>query len=203
MPTFTSTPPGSGTGRSTLSEGWHPGFLLAITDEVTPRTWKMVEKSPRFWRWHFAVWEVPTLIGRQDPEHQSAPSSQTFSPGGQYQASKAYVWTCELLGRQVQPGESVDLDPLMPLPCRIKIRRNGEYANIVDLEKWPDGGPFLTPEIRAQLTAVMTTPPASDPPPLPETQQRWAQQTQAPQPGMQTWGQAPQAAPSAPTRPAW
>jgi hypothetical protein len=157
--------------KSTLSEGWHPAFLLAITDEETPAAWKMAEQSPRMWRWHFAVWETPQTM-QQTPERQSAPTSQKFSPGGKFQPSKAYVWTCELLGRQIQPGERVNLDPSLPLPCRVKVRRNNEYANIIDLEKWPEGQAYLNEGMRASLKSLMedqaqpepwAQPPASQP----------------------------------------
>lgn len=186
MPEF-SYEPRTVNDKSALSEGWKPAFLLAITDEETPAKWQMAEKSPRMWRWHFAVWEVPTLIDRQGPEHQTAPSSKTFSPGGKYQPSKAYVWTCELLGRQIQPGERVSLDPLLPVPCRVKIRRKDEYANIVDLEKWPEGQALLTADVRANLltwwqqvqAGVQATPPATEAPPQPQ---------QAPPAGLTSWG---------------
>ena len=146
-----------------------------------------------------AVWESPDRIGQAIPEHQSAPSSQKFSPGGRYQAAKAYVWTCELLGRRIQAGERVSLDALMPLPCRVKITRRDklgnqqEYANITDLEKWPDGAARLTPDVRQNLLlwwaqiqngAVQVAPTASSiptpmaPPAVPPVQ-----------PGMQSWAQ--------------
>src|SRR5262245_31851053 len=117
--------------RSALSNGWHPAYLLAIEDEATPQGWKMFAQSPRMWRWHYAVWEVPGLIGRQAPEHQSAPSSQKFAPRGKNgnPASKAYTWTCALIGHVIMPGERVNLDALMPIPCRVKIERNNDYAN--------------------------------------------------------------------------
>ena len=122
----------------------------------------MYESSPRLWRWMFAVWETPPHVQGSVPELQSAPTSQKFSPGGRYSPSKAYTWTCTLLGRAVQAGESVSLDELMPLPCRLKIRRvNGqgqpiEFANIVDLEPWPDGQSQLTADLRQKLTTWFT-----------------------------------------------
>jgi hypothetical protein len=184
--------------RSALTDGWHPAYLLAITDEPTPETWQMYQQSPRLWRWHFAVWEIPTLIGRQAPEHQSAPSSQKFTPKGRQQASKAYAWTAALLGRQIPPGERVNLDPLMPLACRVKVSRKDDYANIVDLEAYPDGAALLTPEIRAMLAQMSrldepdTPPPAQTPAPTPPTP------SPAPQPGMQAWGSAPAQPPASP-----
>ena len=189
--------------KSALTEGWKPAFLLAISDEETPPQWQMAKQSPRMWRWHFSVWEVSTLIGRQAPEHQTAPSSKTFSPGGKFQPSKAYLWTKELLGRDIQSGERVSLDPLMPITCRVKIRRNNEYANIVDLERWPDGTAQLTPECRANLLlwwqqvqsgareAAEPAPPAPQP---------------APAAGLQSWGTQhghPAPAPVTPETKAW
>lgn len=157
MPNFTYQPR-SINDPSQLSEGWHPAFLLSIADEATPEQWSMYESSPRLWRWIFAVWETPQHVQATTPELQSAPTSQKFTPGGRYQPSKAYTWTCTLLGRAVQAGESVSLDELLPLPCRLKIRRtNGqgqpiEFANISDLEPWPDGTSLLTADLRQKLT---------------------------------------------------
>lgn len=141
-----------------LSEGWHPAFLLRIDDEETPEQWTMRESSPRMWKWLFAVWERPEHLQSSTPELQSAPTSQKFTPGGRYQPSKAYTWTCALLGRAVQAGESVSLDDRLPLPCRLKVRRTNsqgqpiEFANIIDLEAWPDGASLLTADVRQKLS---------------------------------------------------
>jgi hypothetical protein len=147
--------PRSYNDKSVLSDGWHPAFLLAITDEPTPEGWKMFAQSPRLWRWHFAVWSTPDAIATQAPEHQSAPSSQKFTPQGRQPASKAYEWTCYLLARQIAPGERVNLDPLLPLPCRVKVVRKDEYANIKDLEAWPEGASYLTTALRASLATLL------------------------------------------------
>jgi hypothetical protein len=194
--------------KSVLTEGWHPAYLLAITDEVTPQGWKMAEQSPRMWRWHFAVWEVPTLIDRQAPEHQTAPSSQKFTPKGKQRASKAYAWTVALLQRQVQPGERVNLDPLMPLPCRVKVERNNDYANIVDLEAWPEGTQYLTEAVKQGLHNVLHgTASPSMPSPSPSQQTVTPAPTQVPaqpQPGMQSWGNpAPTPQPATTGTPRW
>lgn len=183
--------------KSELSEGWHPGYLICISDEETPATWKMAAQSPRMWKWHFALWEMPSLINRQPPEHQSAPSSQKFTPRGTQPASKAYSWTAALLGRQIQPGERVNLDPMMPIPCRCKVERSRnrqEYVNVIDVEAWQEGTQYLTPEFRAELASIMQpkapTQPQNAYTPPPVTQQPTSQ---PPQPGMQSWGQpAPQ-----------
>ena len=191
--------------KSNLVDGWCPAFLLQITDEATPETWKMYQNSPRMWRWHVAVWPVLQAIGTQAPERQSAPSSQKFTPKGTQRASKAYTWTCELLGRQVQPGERVNLDPLLPLPCRVKIERNGEYANLVDMEKWPDGQQYLTPEFKAQLAAFLSSPPPPQAPPAAPAPQP-VQPAAAPvAPAMASWGKPATGTPqpgAAPTKPA-
>lgn len=203
--------------KSALSEGWKPAFLLAISEEDTPAQWQMAKQSPRMWRWHFSVWEVPTLIDRQSPEHQTAPSSKTFSPGGKYQPSKAYLWTKELLGRDIQPGERVSLDPLMPIPCRVKIRRKDDYANIVDLERWPEGTALLTDDCRAnlllwwqQVQAGAHSAPEDTPAPAPASAppQPWMTQTPPapPSPGLQSWGTQhgqPAPAPVTTGRTAW
>lgn len=203
MPEF-SYEPRTVNDKSALTEGWKPAFLYAIVDEETPAQWKMAEQSPRMWRWQFCVWEVQTLIGKQAPERQSAPTSQKFSPGGKFQPSKAFVWTCELLGRQIQPGERVNLDGLLPLPCRVKIRRNGEYANVVDLEKWPDGAQALTPEFKAQLQAFLaeTFTPETQPQPQPPYQPP-APTPAAPAPGMQSWNNPAPAQPATAGKAGW
>jgi hypothetical protein len=192
--------PRSTNDKSTLSTGWHPAFLIAIGDDAKPSTWRDVDIRPRIWRWHYVVWEVATLIGRQPPEHQTATSEQTFSPGGrQYGPSKAWRWTRDLLDREIQPSERVNLDVIArqnPIPCRIKVERNGDWANIKDLESartsWPEGATALTPEVRAYITQFLTeidNPQAPPPPPASSPQPQ-------PQPGMQSWGsQPPQPAP--------
>lgn len=162
MPTFRYEPKYRN-DKSALSEGWHPAYLLAITDEDKNPKWRNFETAPRIWRWHFAVWEVPTLIGRQDPEHQTAASEQVFSPGGNgFSPSKAYAWTRELLGRDIHPMEDIDMDGLAranPIPCRIKVVRSGEYVNVKDLEGATtsgfDGAHLLTPALRATLAAMV------------------------------------------------
>lgn len=172
MPNFSYTPR-SINDPSQLSEGWHPAYLLQIADEATPELWSMYESSPRLWRWLFAVWETPQHVQTTTPELQSAPTSQKFTPASRYSPSKAYTWTCALLGRAVQAGESVSLDDLFPLPCRLKIRRvNGqgqpiEFANIVDLEAWPDGGSLLTADVRQKLATWFTMKQQGTPAPAP------------------------------------
>jgi hypothetical protein len=195
--------------KSTLTDGWHPAYLLAISDEPTPESWKMYAASPRMWRWAFAVWPTPDAITQGPPERQSAPSSQKFTPKGRQPASKAYAWTSALLGnKQILPGESVNLDPLMPLPCRAKIERNGEYANIIDVEPWPDGTAYLTPELRAKLQTLLdqgSPPPTAASTQSPATTPAAAAYVPPPPPGMQSWGQpAPASTPAvSPDRPRW
>lgn len=199
MPQFTYQPR-SINDPSQLSEGWHPAFLLAIHDEETPEQWAMRESSPRMWRWVFAVWSSPETIAQQIPEMQSAPTSQKFTPASRYSPSKAYTWTCTLLGRAVQAGESVSLDDLLPLACRLKIRRvNGqgqpiEFANIVDLEAWPDGASQLTPDLRHRLTTWFAMKQAGTPVPAPAPVAA-PRPTPAPAPG--GWGQTATPMPAA------
>lgn len=162
MPSMSYTPK-SINDKSQLTDGWHPAFLLAITDEPTPEGWQMAKTSPRMWRWTFAVWASPDVIDTVAPERQSAPSSQSFTPKGKNPASKAYSWTRELLGRDILPGEVIDLDPFLPLSCRVKVARNGEYANIVDLEAWQH---MISPGMREALQGVLnrdgTAPPRQE-----------------------------------------
>lgn len=161
MPTF-AYEPRTVNDKSNLTPGYHPAFLLAIKDEEVPEGWEMKKKSPRMWRWCFAVFTSPEQVaagGR--PEHQSATSSQTFSPGGKFQPSKAYIWTCKIMGRKIESGESIDLDPMMPIPCLVMVsrtKRDGthvEYANIDGIEPWPEGPRFLTPGLRQSLAAFL------------------------------------------------
>ena len=195
MPTMTNAPKVFN-DQSLLTPGLHPAFLLAITDEATPEGWQMYEKSPRMWRWQFAVWDTPQTVTSDVPERQSAVSSQTFSPKGRQPASKAYAWTTALLGREIAVGESVDLDPLMPIPCMVSIERKNEYANIVGLFAWPEGAALLTPGLKDALAQFHQMPPTvqktvqAPPPPQPQGQP-------TPQPGRQTWGQG---APTPPKR---
>jgi hypothetical protein len=197
MPAFTYTPR-TVNDKSSLAPGYHPAFLLAIVDEEVPDGWQMKEKSPRMWRWQFAVFHAPEQIAQGGtPEHQSATSSQTFSPGGKFQPSKAYTWTCKLLGRKVEAGETIDLDPLLPLPCMVMVTRTKsdgtpiEYANLVALEPWPDGTALLMPTLRAQLAAFLETPVAASAQPVAPSPQPYA-----PQAAPTTWAQP------APTQPA-
>ena len=199
---FTSDP-------SQLSEGWKPAFLCLITDDPKPDGWQM--KGTRMWRWHFAVWNSPEVIPNQAPEHQSAPSSQTFSPGGKNPPSKAYLWTVQLLGRRPQPGEHINLDPLLPLPCRVKVsrmRNDGtpiDFANIKDLEAWHEGSRYLANGLKETLQALAQT--------WAQDSQQANQQTPSPttpphsvqvNPGMVGWGN-PQGhtATVQPAKPSW
>lgn len=188
---------------SSLSLGWHPAFLLAITDEATPDGWMMHATSPRMWRWWFAVWSEPTLIAQVAPERQSAVSSQKFTPKGRQPASKAYLWTCALLRKQIQPGERVNLDPLMPLPCRVKIERKEQYANIIDVEPWPEGQTLVTPDLTAKLLALVTPP--EEPPATHPVPAQTPPRPPVPQPAVQGWGGtvAPSASPSPGSKLAW
>jgi hypothetical protein len=195
MPEFVYEPR-STNDKSSLTAGWHPAFLICIGDDPKPPSWRDADIRPRIWRWHLVAWEVATLIGRQPPEHQTATSEQTFSPGGrQYGPSKAWRWTRDLLDREIQPSERVNLDLLArqtPIPCRIKVERNGDWANIKDIESaktsWPEGATALTPEVRvyiAQLVAEIDTQQAAQVAPAPPPQ---SPGRQGPPPGMQSWG---------------
>jgi hypothetical protein len=169
MPNFSYQPP-SINDPSQLSEGWHPAYLLAITDEATPEQWAMYQASPRLWRWWFAVWEHPSVL-HTTPECQTSPTSQKFSPGGKYQPSKAYLWTCKLLNRSFNAGESVNLDELMPMACKVWVKRTNsqgqpsEFANISELATWPEGAALLTPELRQKLSTWLAMKRQESPPP--------------------------------------
>ena len=123
------------------------------------------------WRWHFAVWETPHQV-QQEPEVQSGLTSTKFSPKGRYQASKAYLWACALLGRQIQAGETIDYDPLFPLPCRIKTTKEPgkDFVKVTDVESWPEGQQALAPIKDALLglrATILQQPPPVIPPAAP------------------------------------
>ena len=56
---------------------------------------------------HRAASPGTRLILSKVPEYQSAPTSKKFSPGGQYQPSKAWTWPKELIGHAPAPGEKM------------------------------------------------------------------------------------------------
>jgi hypothetical protein len=160
---------------SQLTEGVHPAFLMAITDEVTPPNWESAKKNPRIYRWHFAVLHNVETMGQYHPELQTAVSSQIFSGGKQ--PSKNYTWHCTLIGHEIQPEEEVDLDPMMPVPCQLFIGRHDktgkaiEYANIDKLYAWPDGYKVLTDATRQMLATWWRMKQAETPePPAPAAQ---------------------------------
>lgn len=212
MPVF-SYKPRTFNDPSSLPDGLHPAFCVAVTDEETPDDWAMKEKSPRMWRWYFAVWDNPNVINSALPELQSTVSSQTFSSGGKYQASKAFVFACSLLNRQIQRGEKINIDELLPLPCQLyttKRNKQGETVDgciIKDLTPWADGTQRLSPELKARLHAWWTakhapgngTDAGGEPNPIPPASQpQWAQPAQSTQPP-----QPPAAQPQSPATPNW
>lgn len=207
MPTMTYAPRALN-DKSALQDGWHPAYLMEITDEETPEGWKMKPNSPRLWRWRFLVWAKPADIPTLRPEFQNAVSSQAFSPGGGGKSvAKAYSWASELIGHKPQPGEAVNLDALMPCPCRVKMERsttNPDYSNIIDLENsedtWPEVAAYLANEaFKTQLLAFYAQGPEAPPDgsgtqrpaPPPPTQPPRAQAQTPPQPGMPVWGGIP------------
>ena len=194
--------------KSQLTPNWHPAYLLEIGVEEVPDGWEMKKKNSHMYRWKFCVWEGPHAVTSVAPEFQSVVSSPQFSPPGKYQASKAFVFTQKLLGRKIEPGEHVNLDPAMPLACQVLINRtdkNGapsEYANIMDVGAWPDGAALLTPELRQKLAAflAMKTGPANGQAqaPAPTPQPTYAQPAPTyapPAPAMATAAPAPMPTP--------
>ena len=187
--------------QSTLTPGWHPAFLCLITEDAIPEGWQMGANGAKtMWRWHFAVWETPAHCATHAPEHQSAVSSRTFSPGGKNPASKAFLWTEQLINRRPNPGERINLDPMMPLPCRIKVARRKndgteiEYARVLDLEAYPDGAQLLTEAFKAKLLALpwvanpQQAPAPTKPTPQAPAPQPAATGTPPVNPGMVGWG---------------
>jgi hypothetical protein len=191
---------------SNLSDGWHPAYLLHISEEATPGDWEMFKQSPTMYRWHFAAWETPTHL-TQEPEVQSGLTSTKFTPKSRYQASKAYTWACQLLGRTIASGESVDFDPLYPIPCRIKTSKDPgkDFIKITDVESWPEGQQPL-PAMKDALLSLRGTILQQPPPVIPPATAPAPAATPPPvpvpvTPGLQTWGSVQEQAP-VPTTPA-
>jgi hypothetical protein len=197
---------------SQLTAGRHPAFLIHVDEEPTPTDWQMAGKSPTMWRWYVAVWENPDRIGQVEPEIQTAITSATFTPKGKFPASTAYLWTQEMLQRQIPVGEEIDWDSLVPYPCTCKIERidGKDYVRVKDLEAWPDGQQYL-PSLRALLLQHKaaaqrasasaratraqngTVPPASPAPPADPSLRTWGSPASPPV----GWGSAPPPAPAA------
>lgn len=205
--------------KSSLKPGMHPACLLLVTEEPIPEGWAMRDRGQtHMYRWHFAIWDYETSIAGAVPEHQTAVSSKTFSPGGKNPASKAFVWTSKLLGRRPNQGERVNLDPLMPLPCLLEVDRmknDGapiDYARITDLKSWAEGDQFLTPPVRAKLQALMAEWAASSHAQLAEAQPAPVIRAAIPpvpptanatNPTMVGWGNPAGAVKPPPTAPSW
>lgn len=199
MPTFQ---PKTVNDPSNLTHGRHPAFLLAIMEELIPEGWESGKKDTHMFRWHLAIWEHPDHLTQYAPEQQSAISSRAFSPKGKFQASKAYVWACALLGREIPRGQGVDLEPLLPLACWADVERTpgNDYAKITALWGRPEGQSAIPPvvhQLRQQYVTVGTPAqaPANGqapaPQPLPPAQQ-------PPPPRPTTWG-----SPGPATQPGW
>jgi len=211
MPVFT---PKTVNDPSQLTHGRHPAFLLAIVEEAIPDGWEMGKKDTHMFRWHLAIWEHPDHVMQYAPEEQSAISSRAFSPKSKYQASKAYVWTCALLGREIPRGQGADLDPLLPLACWADIERTpgNDYAKITALWGRPEGQAQIPPvvhQLKAQYATGMPPAPAAAPPPPAPAQAAPAwQMPPPPQPGPAAHPAQrtapvgyPQPAPQAPAQP--
>jgi hypothetical protein len=211
--------------KTQLTEGRHPAFLCLITLEDIPTTWQSYNPDrgvTEQWRWHFAVWESDAQITTMAPEHQTTTSTKTFSPGGTKQASKTYVYVTEFLRRNPHPDERVDLDPLLPLPCTVRVMRHKkdgtfiEYANLEGLEKAPHLDAYRTPElcqrimnlewvknggVSTQQPLAHSTPPPSSPPPA--RGQNLVPSAPPTNPGMVGWANPAGAALPPPTKPTW
>lgn len=201
---------------SALPAGVYPAFLLHVSEEPVPDGWAMKEKSDIMWRWYWALWASTAVVGQAPPELQSGVSSCTFSPGGRYQASKAYVWVKHMEGREIAQGERYDPNAHVPLPCMLTISRHNkkgepmEHAIIKDLAPWREGATLLTPEFTAQLMAWWATkqhgnaemPPVEQAPtPLPPpVEQPWMHREP---PAAPVQAQTPPPAPPATARKGW
>ena len=111
---------------SKLEDGWHPAFLIHIAEQETPAEWQM--KTPTYWRWHFAIYDQKP---EGEFEKRDGISSASFSP-----KSKAFQWVKGMLGQKLDVGQSVDLAPMFPIPCRVKTEINEQgFLKILDLDK--------------------------------------------------------------------
>lgn len=175
-----------------LAEGLHPAFLVQVTDEVKPEGWKM--QTERMWRFNFAVWDNVHVIHQTPPELQTKTCSQTFSSGGKFQPSNAYVFMKAGLNRDIAPREKIDPNALVPLPVMLYVVRLDsqgkavDFAIIKDVRPWPEGNALLTPEFKAQVMAWW----ASKQPALEEARAAVAAQT----PAVPSMTPTPQAAPA-------
>lgn len=163
-----------------LAEGLHPAFLVQVTDEERPKDWKM--QTDRMWRFNFGVWDNVQVIHTTAPELQTKTCSQTFSSGGKFQASNAYVFMKAALNRDIPPREKIDPNALVPLPVMLYVVRQDsqgktvDFAIIKDVRPWEEGKALLTPEFTAQLMAWW----ASKQPALESAREAVAAQTPAP-----------------------
>lgn len=130
---------------SSLSHGWHPGYILRIVEEDKPSFFTQ-STNPKVWAWYCAIWQLNSQVETQEPEVQIAYCSPKFSPGGgtnkengqPIAPTKSYEWVTGLLGRPLAKGEQPDIPD--GFPCRVKIARQDgkDYVKIVDFEPWPE-----------------------------------------------------------------
>ena len=190
MPEMTYTPRSSGNfnDRSQLKDGWHPAVLMQITVEDTPPTWQMATRWQHHYLWHFLVWDRPEHMTQTRPEFQNVITSPAFSPGGAGRTvAKAYAFTKALLGHAPLPGETINLDSLMPIPCRVQVERsekNAEYINIVALDNtadFPQIAAVMTDDFKAHLlTFYQAGPDTTAQPPPATASPAWQQRAPAP-----------------------
>lgn len=150
---------------SKLTHGWHPGYLLNITEEPKPEAFTLSDHLT-IWRWNCAIWQTTNDVQLSEPEEQSGVSSPIFAPAGvKNPASKSYKWVSALLGRPIAKGENPELPE--PYPCRIKIERvdGKDFVKIVDFEPWPEAPkelPLTVQMLMGNQTKAVTAPPADD-----------------------------------------
>lgn len=116
-----------------LSNGWHPAYLVKVGSHATPEGWAM--QTPQYFRWYFAVWE-DDVAQKQGVEFEKLDgiSSTAFND-----KSKAYRWVGTILNVTPKPGETIDLEPLYPIPCTVRLERvqkqDRVYAKITDVDR--------------------------------------------------------------------
>jgi len=145
MPVFTTGQ--SNEPTSSLAHGWHGSVLYGIRTEPIPEYYTSSrEKDTHQWQWYCAIWQtLDEMFAGKDPELRALSTTRTFSGerksvnGEPLSASKAFRWTCSLLGRVPSPSEAVSLDDKLPLFVLVNVirRPDSQFIKTPELLAWP------------------------------------------------------------------
>jgi hypothetical protein len=104
-----------------IADGAYEATCLGV--EQCEPTDKSLNRKP-WLKWTFSAYD-----GTEEKELTAA-SSCALGP-----KSKARPWVEALLGRRLEPGETIDTDQLAPKECQVVIRNDPEtgFAKIVDV----------------------------------------------------------------------